>query len=548
MTRVGERASWVGPVAAALAWIGAASWFNRGFIFTGFQQFEGDWGDGRFIALVTSHWADPLQFPGGWKDLGIFSPYTDALSYSDTFVLYGAVAAPLQWLGVGISASLQVALIVVSAIAYASTVAFLRWGPRASWFVSIVGGLLVGFSNALALSFAHPQLLSMPLGGTVLLAALASWRARSRAATAAWSFAASALLMLIITSTFYVGWMLALGLGACGLISAVVLFLRGWRPPGRKVVPGIIGLVLGTLAIFPVFWAVYGAAVSQGTSRSLSDALGSRLRVSELFMVSDTNLVWGGLIQSAFTEIRPYEFWYAPTPILLVTVIALTGVSIFTWKSLNWWSVIGLVMGIAGLVMWLVPTEYFGWSPWQLIYAIPGAEAFRAIGRIHLLSVFLLSIALALLIAPLISRGERLRRILLSGVLLLVVFEQVNLVERQQYRDLIASSSPDIPPPPEECQSFMIMDPRWDIPGFAEQIDAMAIARETGLPTINGYSGFAPPNWNVDVDAPDYFIEARSWKGRWFLLGLCGYELANARWVSEQEVQQALTSSAQANQ
>jgi len=93
VTRVGERASWVGPVAAALAWIGAASWFNRGFIFAGFQQFEGDWGDGRFIALVTSHWADPLQFPGGWKDLGIFSPYTDALSYSDTFVLYGAVAA-----------------------------------------------------------------------------------------------------------------------------------------------------------------------------------------------------------------------------------------------------------------------------------------------------------------------------------------------------------------------------------------------------------------------------------------------------------------------
>lgn len=544
MTKRIQPRNGVGWIAAVVVGLAFSIWFHRGFLFSGFTRFEGDWGDGRFVALVASHWAHPLQFPGGWKDLGMFFPYADTLAYSDTFILHGFVVAPLRWLGLGVLPSFQWALIVTSAGAYAATVAFMRLGPRAHWLIAIAAGVLVAFPNALALSSAHPQLQTISLGSVVLLLALTAWRSKGPFRTAVWMSGSAAMLALIITSTFYAGWMLVIGLVASGLLTVGLGAAKGYRLKWGRLLPLTVGALVGFGLVIAVFFAIYGSALSRGLARSLDDALGSTLRISELAMVGDANFLWGQSIERLFAEIRPYEFWYTPTPLLVLACVALVFLAFVKWKTATTWVLIGLSFAIAGIVAWLVPVSYAGWSPWELIYNIPGATAVRAVGRFELLAVFLIGLAVPILVASLWRHVHKATRIVLAVAVVVICVEQINLDERQLHSDLVVSATDEVREPPEECRVFVVVDPRWDIPGFAEQIDALAIAQSTGIPTINGYSGWVPPDWQVDTDSPNYLRFARSWSGRWFMQGLCGYRFADNSWLSPDELRAALAEAA----
>ena len=534
----------IGPVAACFVGMLFIGWFHRDFFLSNFNAFEGDWGDGRFVALVASHWAQLGQFPGGWLDLGIFAPYANTLSYSDTFLLPGIVAAPLQWLGVGILPSFQWALIALSAASYAAAVTLIRIGPRGNWLTAISTGVLVTFSNGLALSSAHPQLQAISLGSVILLFALLSIRARSPIGAAAWGFAAGSSMALIVTSTFYAGWMLVLGFSATGIVIAATLAIKQVPLQWSQLVSSFVGAVVGATAIAPIFLSIYGSAISEGASRSLDVALGSSLRISELAMMSESNLMWGRAIGELFAETRPYEFWFAPTIVLVAGVVVLGLRAVWRWRDATAWTAVGLSFGLVGVVAWLIPANYFGWSPWQMIYNIPGAQAVRAIGRFELLAGFLLAIALGVLAVHILRSASRAGRIAVSVLLVIVVAEQVNTIERQSYSQLVSSTQQPVTDPPESCKYFVLLEPRWETPGFAEQIDAMAIARSTGLPTLNGYSGWSPPGWTMDIDAPDYLRNTRSWSGRWFLQGLCGYLSRENTWLAPDQTREFLAEAA----
>jgi len=534
----------MGPISATVVGALFLAWFNRGFLLFGFARFEGDWGDGRFVALVASHWASPRLFPGGWLDLGIFAPYTSTLPYSDTFFVHGVLAAPLQWLGFGILPAFQWSLIILTSVAYAAAVAFMRMGPRANWLIAITTGVLVVFSNALALSSAHPQLRSVSLGSIVLLLGLKAWRAQSWKAAGAWGFAFGASLALIVVSTFYAGWMLILGFAAAGFLAMILLMVTGSRPRWARLGTPLVGAGAGALVLAPFFLGVYGSAISQGASRGLDVALGSGLRMSELVMVGRTNVLWGGAVGGTFEEVRPYEFWFAPSVLLVVSVIVLTVHGLWRWKAASSWTVVGSAFGITGIIAWLIPVNYFGWSPWELVYNVPGAQAIRAIGRFELLAGFLLAIALGILAATAFRSSARIGRVVLSALMVVLMVEQVNTIERQSHSQLVVTTDESVAAPPESCRSFVLLESRWDIPGFAEQIDAMAIARLTGLPTVNGYSGWSPPEWRLDIDAPDYLRNARSWSGRWFLQGLCGYRASENQWLDPNATREILAQAA----
>lgn len=535
---------WMGPATACLVGVLFIGWFHRDFFLSNFNAFEGDWGDGRFVALVASHWADPNQFPGGWLDLGIFAPYEKALAYSDTFLLHGIVGAPLQWLGVGFLPSFQWSLVTLGAASYAATVTFMRIGPRGNWLVSISTGVLVTFSNGLALSSAHPQLQAVSLGGIVLLFSLLSLRARSPLVAALWGFAVGSSMVLIVTSTFYAGWMLFLGLSATGIMTMTMLIARRIPLRWSRIAVSCGGTVVGATAFVPVFLSIYGQAIIEGASRSLDVALGTSLRISELTMMSQSNLAWGQVVGELFTETRPYEYWFAPTIGLVLGVIVLALRAMWRWRDATAWTTVGLAFGFVGVVAWLVPVNFFGWSPWQIVYGIPGAQAIRAIGRFELLAGFLLAIAIGMLAVHAIKSASRVGRMAVSVLLLIVMVEQVNTIERQSYSQLLSSSQQQVPDPPASCHFFVLLDPRWETPGWAEQIDAMAIARSTGLPTLNGYSAWSPPGWLLDIDAPDYLGNARSWTGRWFLQGVCGYLSRENRWVEPDATREFLAEAA----
>ena len=55
----------------------------------------------------------------------------------------------------------------------------------------------------------------------------------------------------------------------------------------------------------------------------------------------------------------------------------------------------------------------------------------------------------------------------------------------------------------------------------------------TGLPTINGYTGYSPPGWTLDSpEGPTYRDAVRSWADQHGLEGgLCQLELSTMTWV-----------------
>jgi hypothetical protein len=87
-----------------------------------------------------------------------------------------------------------------------------------------------------------------------------------------------------------------------------------------------------------------------------------------------------------------------------------------------------------------------------------------------------------------------------------------------------------VPPPPAQCQAFL-----EDVPNppahYLDQVDAMWISLQTGLPTLNGQASWAPPRWRLDGRSKDYREAAREWISATQLKDrVCLYDREAKRW------------------
>jgi hypothetical protein len=66
---------------------------------------------------------------------------------------------------------------------------------------------------------------------------------------------------------------------------------------------------------------------------------------------------------------------------------------------------------------------------------------------------------------------------------------------------------------PPQCTSFFVgVDPRLPYDATSIQIDAMLISSVRGIPTLNGYSGANPKDWNLyRVRSPHYHEYVKDW-------------------------------------
>ncbi len=67
-----------------------------------------------------------------------------------------------------------------------------------------------------------------------------------------------------------------------------------------------------------------------------------------------------------------------------------------------------------------------------------------------------------------------------------------------------------VPDPPSGCQAFLLRVPNQPA-NYLDQNDAMWISLKTGLPTLNGSSGWSPPGWRLEDPTIDYAEAARQW-------------------------------------
>lgn len=522
--------TWIGPLAATVAGLLGLYYFYRGFFTAGLAQ--GDHGDGRLTQVIAAHWANPFQFSGGLLDLGIFYPFGGGLMYSDSMLSFGILSAPLDWAGLDPTIAFQWSLIATSAIGYAATVLLLRLGPRSPWLVAVPIALIVCFSNGLLVASNHPQLIALTLAPLPVLMWLLSVRAQGRPVKWAGAIAAGATFGLISYTAFYVGWSLTL---AAALIALFAWLISGFRRPsltsiGLTASRGLLAAA-GAAPFVGLLIATYLPLMLADQGRSLDEVRLFALAPRDLLGVSPHNVAWAWLLEHVVGPLSDEEFAMAPTPLILLASLLAAAwivVQVVTGRSRRWrdpWVLAGSALIATGLVFWLLPVQWGDVFPWEVVFAVPGASALRAIGRVELVAGALLSFGLALLITAWTRRGNRSAgRLALVGIVLsLIVLEQFNARVKQEVVIADVQQIRDTPAPPEACTSFVLLPPFYGPRPRDSQTDAAIIAQTHGIPTWNGGSGGAPDGWSLwDMANTDGYLAAiEDYRNRLAIDGAC---------------------------
>lgn len=553
--------SWIQENRRTVGWFAATVicgvagilYFYRGFFFGDPTMLQGNAGDGALTMFISGHWSAELQAMNALRDLGFFYPAPDTLGYSDTMFLFGALEWPMTVLGIPAAFRFQAALVVLSGLGYASSVALLRLGPRVSWPFAIVGALVFAFGSGVYLASDHPQLLALnvlPLIGLLAVGArrLRSWRSVMAA------LGCGLLTGLVAYSAFYIGWFILLSLGLVGIL--VVLFGRAARRNVlslKQALWPLAGFVAGLGVGLVPFAYTYGPVLAEGRQRPIGEMLAFALTPSDLFNVGPSNLLWGRLVSQ--TGLLPAahagngEFEMAPTPVLILAAVVLGVWAARRLRSQTAWGHVGLASVIVGLLFWVAPLKVGAVFPWaDSFYRLPGGEAVRAIGRIELASGAMLVFGGVILL----NLWWKQRRDSLSAAWIAAVGVLVGVALIEQVQGIIVQDLPvalveqiaSVPPPPAACQSFVVTAKRRvDDAPYVPQTEAALISQRVGIPTWNGYSGFTPGGWDLfDVGDPAYRRHVNAWGvSHGVLEHGCGLDLATGTWLGPAALRRAIS-------
>lgn len=541
------------PAFAGAAYLAGCLVFFRAQIFSGFDIAFGDRGDARLAIFLHEHVFRALLFRAPLLSPPFFYDQTKTLGYTDAYLLDQLIYAPARLAGAAPLTALSIVVIGLSAVCFACMWLFLR-RLGASAATACVAALICTFANNLYFKSGQPQHFTVyyiPI--VVCCAELAVSGIHSRRFRS-YIFAACAagLFGLMFSTGYYMTWFFAVALMICLPIGAV--YGRAdvsiwWRKNPRQVLGLAATAVLSLAAALSLFAVIYGPVLATGAARNFSEYLYYAASPIDIINVGRDNLVWSAAIRSLHlvpgSHLGNGESSIAVTPTVTLLLL-LSGAAALNRR---FWrpgassmprilTIGGLAVGAAFYVLTVKIGEF---SLFHLLYAVlPGAQAIRAGFRCMVVANFFAAVAIALacdrMFAVLRQEPRIARRFALSAMLgialCLAVIEQVNLAAPTalsatfERRHLAAVGAP-----PRECRTFYIA-PQPNTKPADFQIDAMMVALQRNLPTINGYSGLSPAGWDfINPDAPDYEERAIHWAfSRKLAEGLCRLDITSGAW------------------
>jgi hypothetical protein len=207
-----------------------------------------------------------------------------------------------------------------------------------------------------------------------------------------------------------------------------------------------------------------------------------------------TSLSWGWLHRSGFFGDLPMEHEHRIGLGLLAGAVAIVGLWIDRRRPAQ------QVMALTALTIVALTIHVPGVERpfWQNVYQfVPAAGAIRGVTRIVMVLLIPAAAGLGAFVDGMLRLGVG--RALTGTVVLLVIFEQAHALpsyDKRAVRDDVARIARDIDP---SCVAFLWNpaaedpDPYWKWP-----IDAMWAQMESGVPTMNGFSGQRPPGYPID--------------------------------------------------
>jgi hypothetical protein len=188
-----------------------------------------------------------------------------------------------------------------------------------------------------------------------------------------------------------------------------------------------------------------------------------------------------------------------------------------------------LVLMAISVAVLLMPVNVGGFSIWMTVFRpLPGFSVIRDPSRV----IYVYELAAVLATAWLLTRipPARVYRTAATLVLLVLIAADYNrdVFERYRPRDVYSRRVEAPVAVDPACRSFFIKGAtpeymsrsphRWTL--YA--IDAMFVALNHSLPTLNGYSAWYPEGWNLwNPQEADYTDRVRRWIERNGLTGVC---------------------------
>ncbi len=503
-------------IAVAVLGLLLALVINHHWFYPDFNFLPGDRGDTRLVIFTLEHWLNAFKGNEPPLLLNMFYPDKLALGYADGLILFAIPYAAFRLLGFDYFTSYQLLFGFMTVLGYTAWLVLLRRALNLSTGFAVLGAVLLTCLNALQQQAQIGKLTAFDvypilIGLLVIYARLGDKRRWSAWASLA---AFSILLGALFFTSYYPAWFFLFTLGLFGVVVLAASLLRKGvgatlAQVGEFVISQrwqLLVCVLAGLVSLAPFVLTYAPLVLSDAKRSFDLVLEFAPSPRDIINVSAQNYVWSPILRWAGFKFGNVELQMG-SPVIVLMLFA--G---FYLKELitrlrgavpvpNGRARTMFLLSTTALVVLGLTVQVHGFSLWYPIYRfVPGASALRALGRylivFDMLAVTAVVYALNEMYRSLHAFGPRPNPYAAGGAMLLgmaLIVEQLNgspyrLDKSQQLASLARYQEPRI-----DCQAFFISNPdSTDLPVGYYQLDAMMISMKLGIPTVNGYSGFAP--------------------------------------------------------
>ncbi|MEI8233731.1 MAG: hypothetical protein WCH57_03490 [Verrucomicrobiota bacterium] len=495
------------------------------------DTFIGDVGDARLNMYVLEHGYRAMHHhhSASFWDAPFFYPQKNVIAYSDHHLGNLPLYAVFRGLKLKREAAFQYWTLATLALTYLSGYLALR-NLGAGHLAAALAAYVFAFGLPVHGQAGHPQLLPRYLLPWVFVCA-------------------SRLAALGKTRDF--AWVVALMLGQvylgiyCGVLTAVPLagyllatfllgerrvFLRHMTGSGGAMAARAAILLLAAVALLPIAIPYRDAARELGM-RSWKEIATMLPRLNSWLYPLPESIAWSWMRDTGLFGFRNLPFPGEHQVFAGLTML----LSLLAWPFLRlpprrltllanraWWSLV---------FCFVLTLSVWDWTLWSLLFPLPGIGAVRAVARIALFMLFPMSMVLAATLDALIAwaRGqfpdslEGKAQAAGAGCLLaLFVFVDngVTGVIKTSFHTanlgVVRIKTVLKAIKPGRNYVFWVCQRDTEEPFYKVSLDAMLAAQDLGVATVNGYSGWSPPGYNLmpfpkEENPPYPFCQLKEW-------------------------------------
>ena len=508
-------------------------------VFSGLRLVQADPMDTRLNNYFLEHAHRHLTGTSGdgsiWSP-AFFHPLENATAYGDVLWSLWPAYGIWRFMGMAPDTAFQLWMMCATLLNCVIFYVFLGACFSLSGLPACAGALLFAVGSSRICQMGHQQLISHFYVVLALIAVCKLLHAppapdcddlpgRDRARTRTWMALFFGACVAQCYAGFYNAFFLAVILISAFALSLLLPDLR-WRTTGFvKIHPGpVLAFALPAALMLLPLYVHYDRAKDAVGTRAWHEVTPMLPRPQSWFCMPPGSLLYARMGRLGLFRALPMRNEHHLGTGFLTPIVAALGLWKRRRRSGVRLVVIAAMTMVCGVTIW--PGAHSAW--WFIYRCMPGAQAVRAVARIGIFLLVPAGLGLALFLE---GRSPRTRPWLLL-IAMLCILEQAQALatySKAYSRACVASIVGAID---RDCQAFFVSAEGGASGNEPEihtevrtHVDAMWAQMQTGIPTVNGYSGHYPRDYGrlqrlVVRDAADVReIESalQSWADRWRL-------------------------------